>query len=271
MEQLANQFLELVESTLGPFRLPILAPRLQIRRPVRHEPPPPLDHRAARVGGLGRVGDHVCQRRLGQFARLATVPAPRPRARSKPAIAQGHRGDNPAGDAIGAALPKHNGRKRHYRALPHAEVSHAIIQVRGGGSWIGIRLAFEYLVLTAARTAEVRLATWDEIDLGNATWTVPASRMKAGKQHRVPLADRATAILQEAADLFGAEGLLFPGPRGQVIHSASIYSMLRRQGIQTTLQPTSSPRRFSGGRASQSLAFWSRGGPSSERPSRRWL
>lgn len=50
------------------------------------------------------------------------------------AIAQGHRGDNPAGDAIGAALPKHNGRKRHYRSLPHAEVSPAITQVRAGGS-----------------------------------------------------------------------------------------------------------------------------------------
>ena len=151
------------------------------------------------------------------------------------AIAQGHRADNPAGDAIGAALPKHNGRKMHYGALPHAEVSRAIIQVRDGGSWAGIKLAFEFLVLTAARTAEVRLATWDEIDLESATWTVPASRMKAGRQHRVPLADRAVEILREAEDLIGGEGLLFPGPRGQVIHSASIYSMLRRQGIQTTL------------------------------------
>ena len=144
-------------------------------------------------------------------------------------------GDNPAGDAIGAALPRHNGRKRHYKALPHAEVSQAIIQVRAGGSWAGIKLAFEYLVLTAARTAEVRLATWDEIDLERATWTVPASRMKAGRQHRIPLADRAVEILRETEDLFGGEGLLFPGPRGQVIHSASIYSMLRQQGIQTTL------------------------------------
>lgn len=151
------------------------------------------------------------------------------------AIARGHRGDNPAGDAIGAALPKSNGRKTHYKALPHAEVSQAIVQVRDGRSWAGIKLAFEYLVLTAARPAEVRLATWDEIDLRSAMWTVPASRMKADRKHQVPLADRAMEILRETEDLFGGEGLLFPGPRGQVIHSASIYSMLRRQGIQTTL------------------------------------
>ena len=151
------------------------------------------------------------------------------------AVAQGHREDNPAGDAIGAALLKHGGRKRRYKALPHAEVSQAIAQACDCRSWPGIKLAFEFLVLTAARAVEVRLATWDEIDLESATWTVPALRMKAGGEHRVPLADRAMAILREAAGLFGGEGLLFPGPRGQAMHSASIYSMLRRQGIETTL------------------------------------
>ena len=72
----------------------------------------------------------------------------------------------------------------------------AITQVRDGGSWAGIKLAFEFLVLTAARTAEVRLATWDEIDLEDSTWTLPASRMKAGRRHRVPLSDRTLEILQ---------------------------------------------------------------------------
>ena len=61
-----------------------------------------------------------------------------------------------------------------------------------------MKLALEYLVLTAARSGEVRLATWDEVDKGAATWTVPASRMKAGIEHRVPLCDRALAILDEA-------------------------------------------------------------------------
>ena len=75
-------------------------------------------------------------------------------------VAQGYRADNPAGDAIGAALPRHNGKsKRHHRALPHGEVAAAIETVRGSGAGIAVKLAFEFLILTAARSGEVRLAT----------------------------------------------------------------------------------------------------------------
>ena len=114
-------------------------------------------------------------------------------------VAEGHRSDNPAGEAIGAALPRYNGRaKRHHRALPHCEVAAAIEAVRSSRAGIAVKLAFEFLILTAARSGEVRLATWDEIDRNKATWTVLASRMKAGVEHRVPLSDRALAILDEA-------------------------------------------------------------------------
>ena len=59
--------------------------------------------------------------------------------------------------------------------------------VRESGAWLGTKLAFEFLVLTAVRSGEVRGATWDEIDMDAATWTIPAERMKAGVEHRVPL------------------------------------------------------------------------------------
>ena len=130
------------------------------------------------------------------------------------AVAQGYRADNPAGDAIGAALPKHNGKtKRHHRALPHGEVAAAIKKVRESNAGRSAKLAFEYLVLTAGRSGEARLATWDEIDMETATWTVPASRMKAGREHRVPLSGRALEILNEARAIADGSGLIFPGTR----------------------------------------------------------
>ena len=101
------------------------------------------------------------------------------------AIAEGHRGDNPAGEAIGAALPKNGVVRQHQRALPHAEVGAALDKVRGSDAHQATVLAFEFLVLTASRSGEVRLARWDEIELEAAVWVVPAERMKeCARQHR---------------------------------------------------------------------------------------
>ena len=71
-------------------------------------------------------------------------------------------------------------------------------------------LAIEFTVLTAARTGEVLGATWDEIDLKSAVWTVPANRMKAGRTHRVPLSGRAIAILKKLEKARTGE-YVFPG------------------------------------------------------------
>ena len=90
------------------------------------------------------------------------------------AVAQGYREDNPAGDAISAALPKNGARRAHQRALPHAEVAAALTRVRESGAYPATALAFEFLVLTACRSGEVRGARWDEVDAETATWTVPA-------------------------------------------------------------------------------------------------
>ena len=145
------------------------------------------------------------------------------------AVAQGYRADNPAGDAIGAALPRHNGKsKQHHRALPHGEVAAAIETVRGSGAGIAVKLAFEFLILTAARSSEVRLATRDEIDTQAATWTVPASRMKAGIEHRVPLCDRAQAILDEARAIADGSGFIFPGTRmGKPLSDMTLSKLMR--------------------------------------------
>ena len=149
------------------------------------------------------------------------------------AVAQGYRADNPAGDAIGAALPRHNGKsKHHHRALPHGEVAAAIETVRSSRAGIAVKLAFEFLILTAARSGEVRLATWDEIDTEAATWTVPGARMKAGLEHRVPLCDRAMAILDEARAIADGSGLIFPGTRtGKPLSDMTLSKLMGDLGL----------------------------------------
>ncbi len=120
------------------------------------------------------------------------------------AVAKGYRSDNPAGDAIAAALPRNGNTTRHFRALPHGEVSAALVKVRNSGAYAGGKLAFEFMVLTAVRSNEVRGATWDEIE--HDVWIIPASRMKGKREHRVPLSGRALEILGEARKLHDGAG-----------------------------------------------------------------
>ena len=75
-------------------------------------------------------------------------------------IAQGYRTDDPAGTALDAALPRNGGKTQHYAALPHGEVAAAVAAVRKSGAWPGTKAAFEFLVLTACRSGEVRQAKW---------------------------------------------------------------------------------------------------------------
>jgi integrase len=102
-------------------------------------------------------------------------------------------GDNPAAH-VTEALPKPKNGKGHHAALPHNELPALMAELRERNSLSAG--ALEFTILTAARTGEVIGATWDEIDLKARTWTIPAERMKAGKEHKVPLCDRAVEILQ---------------------------------------------------------------------------
>ena len=91
--------------------------------------------------------------------------------------------------------------------------------------------AFEFLVLTAARSGEVRNARWEQVDQNGAVWTVPAERMKAGRAHRVPLAPRALEVLDAAVELFDGAGLVFPSPTGRVLNHAALTNVLHDLGI----------------------------------------
>ena len=87
---------------------------------------------------------------------------------------------------------------QHHPAVPFSKVGEVLEYVRNSGSYESKRLAFEFLVLAAARTSEVRGARWDEIDLDEATWTIPARRMKNDREHRVPLSTAALGVLRRA-------------------------------------------------------------------------
>lgn len=148
------------------------------------------------------------------------------------AKAAGHRsGDNPV-EGVAKGLPKQGEREEHHAALPYAEVPSFVARLRAmsGPGEIG-RLAFEFLILTAARTGEVLGARWSEIDESERLWTVPAVRMKAGREHRVPLAGRALTILDRAKELSGGSALVFPGRGGERPLSNMVFLMaLRRMG-----------------------------------------
>lgn len=91
--------------------------------------------------------------------------------------------------------------------------------------------ALEFLVLTAARSGEVRGARWGEIDRESKTWTVPAERMKAGKEHRVPLSPRVLTLLEMLPRIEGND-LLFPAPRGGVLSDMTLTAVMRRMELE---------------------------------------
>ena len=149
-------------------------------------------------------------------------------------VAQGHRTDNSAGDAIGSALPRNGARTAHQRALPYSAVADALKAVKAARAWPLAALCLEFLTLTAARSGEARLATWDEVDLDAAVWTVPPERMKGGRAHRVPLSPRAMAVLREAAQYRDRSGLIFPPSRGAAISGAGLSRIMRELDLAGT-------------------------------------
>lgn len=147
------------------------------------------------------------------------------------ATVRGYRtGDNPARwkGHLGEVLPARHqiAKARHHAALPFTQIPQFMEELRARDG-ISAR-ALEFTVLTAARTGEVTGARWSEIDLAAKVWTVPAGRIKGGREHRVPLSERTLAILKS---LPREAEYLFPGGRkGHSISNMAMDAVLRRQG-----------------------------------------
>ncbi|WP_419927288.1 tyrosine-type recombinase/integrase [Candidatus Poriferisocius sp.] len=143
------------------------------------------------------------------------------------AIANSHRSDNPAGEALSPVLPKQAAQTTHYPALPHEEVKGALEKIQNSVAQAPTRLAFRFMVLTASRPGEALGATWSEIDLQAREWAIPAERMKMAAQHRVPLSKQALAVLDEARCLPAGPGLVFPSATGRELSDATMSKLAR--------------------------------------------
>jgi integrase len=115
----------------------------------------------------------------------------------------------------------------HHAALPYAQITSFLEELR---TREGVTpRALEFAILTAARSGEVLGARWDEIDLDARLWTIPATRMKAGREHRVPLSEAALAVLGRMAKVRESD-FVFPGTRRAQIGNMAFHNMFARMG-----------------------------------------
>jgi integrase len=129
--------------------------------------------------------------------------------------------------SISKGLPRQPKKDSHHQALPYEQVPDLVAKLAETSS-VG-RLALRFAILTAARSGEVRLATWQEIDLEDKRWTVPGSRMKAGKTHIVPLSEPALSILETIKTAYGneADAFIFPGHKAKALSDMTLLKALR--------------------------------------------
>lgn len=151
------------------------------------------------------------------------------------AKARGYRdGENPARwrGHIAQILPVRSRLTRgHHKAMPYDAIPAFVGALQNREAVAA--LALEFAILTAARTGEVIGAKWNEVDLDKAIWTIPASRMKAGKEHRSPLSPRAVEILKSTQGL-GKEWL-FPATKGGSMSGMAMSMLLRRMKVDVTV------------------------------------
>ena len=166
-----------------------------------------------------------------------TETASRPRGRIERvldwATVRGHcQGDNPARwrGHLDQLLPARSRVRKvqHHAALAYAEVGQFMADLRGQDTTSA--LALEFLILTATRTAEVIGATWSEADLDAAVWTIPAERMKAKKEHRVPLSKPALAILKRLYKHRAGEFVFMGAKPGRPLSNMALLMLLERLG-----------------------------------------
>jgi integrase len=151
-------------------------------------------------------------------------------------IAQELIGANPVG-VVAKLLPKQASKRDrvvHQPALPWRMIPEFIEDVLRVGQPSLSRTMLEFLILTAARSGEVRAMTWDEVDLDADVWTVPAERMKAKTAHRVPLPDRAVEILKVQKKKADHPDLVFPSPRGKVPSDMILTKFLRDKEVESS-------------------------------------
>lgn len=150
--------------------------------------------------------------------------------------AQGFVNSNPV-EVVDHLLSKQPGKRQrvqHQPSMPWRDLPRFVQGTLRQGRSNVTRLLLEFLILTAARSGEARAMTWDEVDFEAQVWTVPASRMKAKVNHRVPLSTRAMEILREQRRKHPESALVFPAPRGGVLSDMVLTRFLRDHKAQSS-------------------------------------
>ncbi len=153
--------------------------------------------------------------------------------------------DSEQWDQLKKSLPKNSKQLagESHPSCPHGQVGVVLHAVMHGTSSDAVKLGFAFIVLTAARSGEVRFAVWEEIDLDNRMWTIPKERMKAAREHTVPLSKAALSILIRAKELrpelftdkVKPTGLIFPNVNGGALSDMTFTQVLRRMKVDHTM------------------------------------
>ncbi len=149
------------------------------------------------------------------------------------AWAHGHITANPV-MAVDYILPKQSAKTTHQPAMPWRQVPQFVAtHLAEHRSSDSTRAALLFLILTAARSGEVRGATWSEFDLVEKVWKIPASRMKAKEAHRIPLSEKVLTLIEWLKQHQLHETLVFPSPREKVLNDMTLTAFLRRVKAQS--------------------------------------
>ena len=147
--------------------------------------------------------------------------------------------------------------KVHLKSLNYRQLGAALATVRDADTWWAAKCCLIFIAFTCVRSGEAREATWDEIDLNDSTWTIPAHRMKKGIEHKVPLSAQATQMLVHAREQSGrSQGIIFPPERGgQSMDAGRLSKLLKRLRIPFVPHGVrSSFRNWAGGRGREHMA-----------------
>ena len=140
-------------------------------------------------------------------------------------------------DQVDRSLPKAKSIKKvtHFASCPYLAVQATLKAIRKSSATDTVKDAVEFTVLTAVRSGECRGATWDEIDFDGRRWIIPPARMKAKREHRVPLSSRAIEILKQRRKIAGDSPLVFASDRQKALSDMVFTMLLRREGFDYTM------------------------------------
>ena len=145
-------------------------------------------------------------------------------------------GDDPV-ELAEQALPRKKRSDNHHKSLSYKDVPDLIVKIKESKISLPTQLAIQFTILSACRTSEVLRASWDEIDMQNLIWTIPAKRMKTGKIHEVPISSGMKDILKDAKDKIDSPDYIFSSDQSgkELSNNTLRLAVQKRLGVDTTI------------------------------------